>query len=205
MWVYWHNGGWNQISAFGTRISLRHVFQWTRQRDSSTIPPHPLLLVYRIERIDKQPISNSPSSSIIASIYSQMKLPMKAFGMVIFNQLRSLISRPESGFCICRTITAMGVVAVKRRGTSSTVPKQVKTVFTLTVINVINHVNLSLFHRHLVLLSVSGMLEVIDELVDVSVVTEGGLGGNSPIAAVVCATQAPGSIGRTGSARGMVK
>lgn len=55
------------------------------------------------------------------------------------------------------------------------------------------------------LLSVSGMLEVIDELVDVRVVTEGGLGGYSPIAAVVWATQAPGSIGRTGSVRGIVK
>jgi len=35
------------------------------------------------------------------------------------------------------------------------------------------------------LLSVSGKLDVMEELVDVSVVTEGGRGGYSPIAAVV--------------------
>lgn len=42
--------------------------------------------------------------------------------------------------------------------------------------------------------------------VDVNVVALGGRGGNpSPLIAAVCATQAPGSIGRTGSVRGIVK
>lgn len=56
------------------------------------------------------------------------------------------------------------------------------------------------------LLSVSGRLEVIDEPVDVIVVTDGGLGGYSPVATcATCATQASGSIGLTGSVRGIVK
>lgn len=42
--------------------------------------------------------------------------------------------------------------------------------------------------------------------VDVKVVALGGRGGKpSPLIAAVCATQAPGSIGRTGSVRGIVK
>jgi hypothetical protein len=45
----------------------------------------------------------------------------------------------------------------------------------------------------------------MEELVDVNVVTEGGRGGYSPMAAVVWAIHAPGSIGLTGSVLGMVK
>lgn len=42
--------------------------------------------------------------------------------------------------------------------------------------------------------------------VEVMVVALGGLGGKpSPLMAAVCATHAPGSIGRTGSVRGIVK
>lgn len=56
----------------------------------------------------------------------------------------------------------------------------------------------------MLLRSVSGRLDVNEEA-EVIVETEGGLEENSPIAAVVCATQASGSIGLTGSVRGMVK
>lgn len=54
----------------------------------------------------------------------QYNSPMKALGIVIFSQFRSRISSPESGFCISRMITDMGVVEVNlsRNGTSSTVP-----------------------------------------------------------------------------------
>lgn len=54
--------------------------------------------------------------------------------------------------------------------------------------------------------SVSGsvLARLLD--VDVNVVALGGRGGKpSPLIAAVCATQAPGSIGRTGSVRGIVK
>lgn len=50
------------------------------------------------------------------------------------------------------------------------------------------------------------MLEINEELVEVRVDTEGGLSGYvSPLIAAVWATQAPGSIGLTGSVRGIVK
>ncbi len=45
----------------------------------------------------------------------------------------------------------------------------------------------------------------MEELVEWSVVTEGGLGGYSPMACVVCWIQACVSMGRTGSVRGIVK
>lgn len=54
--------------------------------------------------------------------------------------------------------------------------------------------------------SVSGsvLARLLD--VEVKVVALGGRGGKpSPRIAAVCATQAPGSIGRTGSVRGIVK
>jgi len=42
--------------------------------------------------------------------------------------------------------------------------------------------------------------------VEVNVVALGGRGGKpSPLIAAVCATHAPGSMGRTGSVRGIVK
>ena len=48
---------------------------------------------------------------------------MKAFGMVILSQFRSRTSKPESGFCISRTMILIGVRVVNRIGPfSSTVP-----------------------------------------------------------------------------------
>ena len=37
---------------------------------------------------------------------------MKAFGIVIFSHMRSIISRPESGAAIARTMVAVGVEIV---------------------------------------------------------------------------------------------
>ena len=56
------------------------------------------------------------------------------------------------------------------------------------------------------LLSVSGRVEWTDELVEVRVLTDGGRRGKpSPRMAAVWATHAPGSMGLTGSVRGIVK
>lgn len=39
-------------------------------------------------------------------------LPMNALGMVIFSHILSLISKPESGAAIARTIVSIGVFTV---------------------------------------------------------------------------------------------
>lgn len=96
--------------------------------------------------------------------------------MVIFNHIRSRISKPESGAAMALTMVSIGE-------------------FTVNFISSYG-------------LSDSGMLDVMEELVDVKVLTDGGRPGNSPgipLHACVCATHAPGSMGRTGSVRGMVK
>jgi hypothetical protein len=87
--------------------------------------------------------------------------------MVILSHILSRTSSPESGLAIARTTTGISVRTLKC--ISSIVPTQIKSTFE----------NQTLLSN--LLWSQSGMLEVMDELVDVSVLTDGGLRGKSPV------------------------
>jgi hypothetical protein len=104
-------------------------------------------------------------------------LPMKALGIVILSHSLSRTSSPESALAMALTTEGMSMRTDNCRSSkgpaSKTLPLLIHTA------NLIFSSMIRYGIRYL-LWSQSGMLEVIEELVEVNVLTEGGLNGKSP-------------------------